>query len=168
MTKKGSAVRDLGLAAALGYGASMAMDVATGWYWEHQSEASKRREDDIAPGGAPVLAGRKLAGWVGREVTDEEAARIGFVVPRSLGASYGVAAAALARAGAGPVEAGIAAGTAAFLVVDEGLVGAVFTPPPWAYPVESHVRGALGHLAYGVAAGAMLYVARRLGAMRGS
>ena len=167
MTKKGSVVRDLGIGAAVGYGASMAMDAATGWYWERQGKASRRREDEIAPGGAPVLAGRKLAGWVGRKVTDDEAARIGFVVHRSLGVAYGMTAAALARAGAtGLIRAGITAGTAAFLLVDEGVVGAVFTPPPWAYPVESHLRGAVGHLVYGAAAGAMLSVARRLGAMR--
>lgn len=161
MTKQGSAMRSLGIGAAIGYGASMVMDGATGWYWERQSKASRRREDEIAPGGAPVLAGRKLAGWVGREVTDDEAARIGFVVHRSLGVAYGVTAAALARAGKGPLRAGVAAGAAAFVLVDEGVVGALFTPPPWAYPVESHLRGAIGHLAYGVAAGALLAAARR-------
>ena len=66
----------------------------------------------------------------------------------------------------GPARAGMAAGTAAFLLVDEGVVSAVFTPPPWAYPIESHLRGAIGHLAYGAAAGAMLSAARRLGAMK--
>ncbi len=167
MMKKGSVARDLlGIGAAVGYGASMAIDVATGRYRELQSKASRRREDEIAPGGAPVLAGRKLAGWAGRKVTDDEAARIGFVVHRSLGVAYSMTAAVLVRAGASPFRAGITTGTAAFLLVDEGVVSAVFTPPHWAYPVESHVRGALGHLAYGVAAGAMLSVAHRLGAMR--
>ena len=114
MTKKGGLVRDLGIGAAVGYGASAAMDVATGWYWERQKKASKLREDEIAPGGAPVLAGRKLAGWVGRKVTDEEAGRIGFVVHRSLGVTYGVAAAALVRSGMGPARAGMAAGQPRF------------------------------------------------------
>ena len=161
-----SAVLDIGVGAAVGYGASWTMDRATGWYLERQSEASRRREDEIEPGGAPVLAGRKLAGWVGRKVSDDEAARIGFVVHRSLGVAYGMTAAALARAGKGPVKAGIATGVAAFVLVDEGVVSTLFTPPPWAYPVESHLRGAIGHLAYGVAAGTMLAAARRLGALR--
>jgi len=141
------------------------MDRATGWYLERQSETSKRREQEIAPGGAPVLAGRRLAGWVAREVTDEDAARIGFVVHRSLGVAYGITAAAFARAGTRPLRAGIATGAVAFVLVDEGVVGALFTPPPWAYPIESHLRGAIGHLAYGIAAGTMLASAHRLGVL---
>jgi hypothetical protein len=159
-------IRDLSLGAAIGYGASMAMDRATGWYLEHQSKESRRREEEVAPGGAPILAGRKLAGFVGREVSDQEAAKIGFVVHRTLGMSYGMAAAALARAGVPPLVAGIATGAVAFVVVDEGVVSTLFTPPPGAYPIESHLRGVVGHLGYGLAAGAMLSVARRLGAVR--
>ena len=165
MKKQSSVVWGISIGAAIGYGASWAMDRATGWFLERQSETSKRREQEVAPGGAPVLAGRKLAGWMGREITDEEAARIGFVVHRSLGVAYGITAAAFARAGARPLRAGIATGAAAFVLVDEGVVGTLFTPPPWAYPIESHLRGAIGHLAYGVAAGTMLASAHRLGVL---
>jgi hypothetical protein len=159
-------IRDLGVGAAIGYGASMAMDQATGWYFERQSKESRRREEEVAPGGAPVLVGKKLARLVGREVTDEQAAKIGSIVHRSLGMTYGMAAAALARKGVAPLAAGIATGAAAFVVVDEAFLSAFFTPPPRAYPIESHLRGAVGHLAYGAAAGAMLSAARRLGAVR--
>ena len=118
---------------------------ATGWYLEqHQSKQSKRREEEVAPRGTPVLAGRKLARLVGREVSDEEAAKIGFVVRRALGIAYGMAAAALARAGDPPLVAGIATGAVAFAVVDEGVVSTLFTPPPWAYPPQSHLRGPWG------------------------
>jgi hypothetical protein len=165
MTKKGSVGLNLGIGAAIGYGASWVMDQATGWYLERQSKTSRRREDEIEPGGTPVLAGRKLASWVGRDVADDEAARIGFIVHRSLGVAYGMTAAALARTGARPVRAGITTGAAAFVLVDEGVVSTLFTPPPWAYPIESHLRGAIGHLAYGAAAGAMLAATHRLGAL---
>ena len=112
------------------------------------------------------MAGRKLAGFVGREVSDKEAAKIGFVVHRTLGMSYGMAAATLVRAGVPPLVAGIAAGTVAFLVVDEGVVSTLFTPPPLAYPLQSHLLGAVGHLAYGVSAGAMLAAMRGLRVIR--
>ena len=165
--RSGRAGGDLALGAAIGYCASRVMDRATTWYRERQDEASRRREDEVAPGGGLVLAGRALAGTVGRAVTDEEAARIGLVVHRSLGVSYGIAATALVRRGIGPLRAGLIAGTTAFLLVDEGVNSAFFfTPPPQAYPVESHLRGIVGHLTYGVVAGAMLAAARRLGVMR--
>jgi hypothetical protein len=71
--------------------------------------------------------------------------------------------AALARAGALPLVAGIATGAAAFVVVDEAVMSALFPPPPRAYLLESHMRGIVGHLAYGTAAGTMLAAARGLG-----
>ncbi len=164
--RPGRAGWDLAFGAAIGYCASRVMDWTTTWYRERQGEASRRREDEVAPGGGLVLAGRALAGVVGREVTEEEAARIGLVVHRSLGVSYGITATALVRRGTGPLRAGLIAGTAAFLLVDEGVNSAFFTPPPQAYPVESHLRGIVGHLTYGVVAGALLATARRLGMMR--
>ena len=57
-------------------------------------------------------------------------------------------------------------GATAFLLVDEGLTSTAFTPPPRAYPVESHLRGVVGHITFGVAAGAMLVIARWLGRLR--
>ena len=45
MTKQSrGTLRDIGIGAAIGYCASRTMDLATDWYSEHQSEASKRRE----------------------------------------------------------------------------------------------------------------------------
>lgn len=150
--------RDLGVGAAIGYCSSRGMDRATRWFLERQSEASRRHEEEIAPGGAPVLAGKKLASLVGCQATDAQAARIGLFVHRSLGVTYGMIAAALVRAGVPPIRAGIMTGAAAFLLVDEGVNSAFFTPPPQDYPIESHLRGAVGHLAYGVIAGVLLVV----------
>ena len=164
--RPGRAGWDLALGAVIGYCASRVMDRATTWYRGRQGEASRRREDEVAPGGGLVLAGRALAGAVGREVTEEEARRIGLVVHRSLGVSYGIAAAALGRRGTGPLRAGLIAGTAAFLLVDEGVNSAFFTPPPQAYPVESPLRWTVGHFTFGVVAGALLATAPPLGAIR--
>ena len=114
MTKQSSGTfRVIGIGAAIGYCASRAMDLATDWYSEHQSEASKRREEEIASGGTLVLAGRWLAGMLGRDVTDEEAEKIGWVIHRVLGVTYATVAAALTRAGVPPMRAGIATGATA-------------------------------------------------------
>ena len=61
-----------------------------------------------------------------------------------------------------PLAAGVASGMAGFLLVDEAANSLFFTPPPQAYPVESHLRGAVGHLAFGATLGVLLAVARRL------
>ena len=119
-------------------------------------------QKEVAPGDAPVLAGKKLASLVGRDVSDQQAAKIGSVVYWALGMSYGMAAAVLARAGVPPLVAGIATGAMA-LGVDGGVMSAFFTPPPLAYPLDSHVRELVGHLGYGAVAGTMLSAVRGLG-----
>jgi hypothetical protein len=68
----------------------------------------------------------------------------------------------LTRRGVPPVAAGLASGAGGFLLVDELANGLFFTPPPQAYPVESHLRGIVGHLTFGATLGALLAVARRL------
>ena len=120
-------------------------------------------QKEVAPGDAPVLAGKKPTRLVGCNVSDQQAAKIGSVVHRAaLGMSYGMAAAVLARAGVPPLVAGIATGAMA-LVVDGGVMSAFFTPPPLAYPLDSHVRELVGHLGYGAVAGTMLSAVRGLG-----
>ena len=139
------------------------MDQATTWFYTRQSDASKQREGELLPEGAPVASARKLAGLIGAEPTDEQAGTIATTLHQGLGQLYGVAAAALTRRGVPPVRAGLASGAAGFLLVDELANGLFFTPPPQAYPVESHLRGLVGHLTFGATTGALLALARRLG-----
>jgi hypothetical protein len=156
------AIRVLVVGAAAGYLAGQVMDKATTWFYERQSDASKRRESELLPEGAPMASARKLAGLVGAEPTDDQAGTIASTLHQSLGQLYGVVAAALARNGVPPVTAGLATGAGGFLLVDELANSLFFTPPPQAYPVESHLRGVVGHLTLGLVTGALLAVARRL------
>jgi hypothetical protein len=157
------AIRVLFVGAAAGYLAGQLMDQATTWFYERQSDASKQREGELLPEGAPLASARKLAGLIGAEPTDEQAGTIAATLHQGLGQLYGVVAAALTRRGVPPVRAGLASGAAGFLLVDELANGLFFTPPPQAYPVESHLRGLVGHLTFGATTGALLALARRLG-----
>jgi hypothetical protein len=156
------ALRVLLVGAAAGYLAGQVMDKATTWFYGRQSDASKEREQELLPEGAPLAVARKLAGLIGAEPTDDQAGRLALAMHQSLGQLYGVVAAALTRRGVAPVTAGVASGVGGFLLVDELANGLFFTPPPQAYPVESHLRGAVGHLTFGATLGALLAVARRL------
>jgi len=156
------AIRVLVVGAAAGYLAGQVMDKATTWFYERQSDASKRRESELLPEGAPMASARKLAGLVGAEPTDDQAGTIASTLHQSLGQLYGVVAAALARNGVPPVTAGLASGAGGFLLVDELANSLFFTPPPQAYPVESHLRGLVGHLTLGAAIGVLLAAAKRL------
>lgn len=146
---------DLVTGALVGYAASRTMDVATSWYYRRQPEAAKQREEEIAPGGTLVQLGKQLGAAVGRELDDAAAGRVGLALHRSLGVTYGVAAAALVRRGMRPWLAGPAVGAAAWVVVDEGTSLPTFAD----YPVESHLRGVVGHGTFGVVAGLLLTLA---------
>ena len=155
-------IRVLVVGATAGLVAGQVMDKATTWYYGRQSDASKQREQELLPEGAPLAAARKVAGLIGAEPTDDQAGTIALAMHRGLGQLYGVVAAALARRGVAPVTAGLASGMGGFLVVDELANSLFFTPPPQAYPIESHLRGVVGHLTLGVVTGVLLALARRL------
>ena len=157
------AIRVLSVGVAAGFAATMVMDKATTWLYERQSDASKQRERQVLPEGAPTASARKLAGLIGAEPTEEQTGQLAAAMHRSLGQLYGVVAAALAQRGVPPVAAGVASGMGGFLLVDELANGLFFTPPPQAYPAESHLRGLVGHLTFGATTGVLLAVARRLG-----
>ena len=146
---------NVAVGAMAGYIASRTMDQATGWFLSRQSDESKRREEELAPGGTLVQLGKQLGRAAGRDLGDEDAGRVGLAVHRTLGIGYGMAAAALVRAGLSPLAAGLAVGTAAFVVVDEGTAASLFS----AYPVESHLRGVVGHATLGRTVGALLSLA---------
>jgi hypothetical protein len=157
------AIRVLVVGAAAGYLASRVMDQATTWFYERQSDASKQREGELLPEGAPMASARKLVGLIGAEPTDDQTGTIATALHQSLAQLYGVVAAALTRRGVPPLRAGLASGAAGFLLVDELANSLFFTPPPQAYPVESHLRGVVGHLTFGATTGILLALARRLG-----
>ena len=149
-------LNQLATGALVGYVASRIMDVATTAFYARQDDASKQREQELAPGGTLLLLGRQLATAVGRDVDDATAAKLGVAVHRSFGVGYGVIAAALVRRGWSPWTAGLAVGTGAFLVVDEGTA----LPQLTAYPLVSHLRGVVGHATFGLTAGALLRLVR--------
>jgi hypothetical protein len=138
--------------ALAGYAASRMMDHATTLFYARQTQASKDREHELAPGGTLVQLGKQLGGAVGRDLSDEAAGRVGLAVHRTFGMGYGMAAAALSARGMRPLAAGLTVGAAAWAIVDEGTALPMFSK----YPVESHLRGVVGHGVYGLTAGLLL------------
>ncbi len=138
--------------ALAGYAASRTMDLVTTWFYDRQSEASKGREQELAPGGTLVQLGKQLGGLVGRRLDDAAAGRVGVAVHRSLGTAYGVLAATLVRRGWRPVPAGLTVGALAFAVVDEGTALRLAT----SYALVSHLRGVVGHATVGLTIGVLL------------
>ncbi len=147
-----TAAANLAVGALAGYVASRTMDQATALFYGLQTQKSKDREEELAPGGTLMQLGKQLGEAAGRELDDEAAGRVGLAVHRTFGTLYGVAAAALVGRGVAPLRAGLVVGAAAWAVIDEGTALPQFTD----YPVESHLRGVVGHGSYGLVAGLLL------------
>jgi hypothetical protein len=158
-----SVTNEVLLGIGAGYLASKLMDMVTTAYQERQSESSKQREEQLQEVPAYVKAAEKLAAVKGVDLDPERAEQLGLRLHRGLGLSGGVTAGLLVSRGMNPLEAGILTGLGLWLLVDEG-ASALFglTPPPNAYPRETHVRGLVGHVAYGGTLGILLGVGNTL------
>ena len=151
------------LSSAAGYGAGAVMDRVTTIFLERQSEGSRAREEQVQPEPSTAVLVKKLADAIDRPVTQHQVEQLGSALHHAMGVSGAYLASALLAKGWHSIPAGMAAGMMVWLFVDEGLNYVLgLTAPATEFPRESHLRGLVGHLAYGASLGAMLAVARRL------
>jgi uncharacterized membrane protein YagU involved in acid resistance len=151
------------LSSAAGYGATEVMDRVTTALYDRQSEESREREKQVQPEPAVRVLVKKVAEASHTEVNQEQVKRLGALVHRSMGIGGAYVAGVLLARGWRAVPAGMAAGMMIWIVFDEGLNYVLgLTAPSTEFPREAHVRGLLGHMAYGAALGGLLAVARRL------
>jgi hypothetical protein len=155
--------RDLALGAVAGYGASRVMDRVTTAFQERQSESSRRREREVQEEMATTVLVKKLAQSLGRKIDEHEAERLGGWVHYGMGVSTGVSAALMVHRGMPAFRAGVASALTTWLLVDEvanPVLG--LTPAATDYPVVTHVRGFVGHLALGLTIGSFFAIRRVL------
>ncbi len=146
---------DLAVGLAAGLFANWVTDLAQGPLRRATPEGAKRREAQVSPGpSSSQVAARRIAERLGRPVEDRRLRPVANAVHYGLGMAWGQVYCLLRRhGGMQPLGAGLAAGAALSLVVDEGLTPALgLSAPNRAYPVATHVRGFLAHLVWGAAA----------------
>jgi hypothetical protein len=141
--------------AIAGVVATWTLDRVTSYMYEHEAQPQRQREDRARRGRtAYESAAEKIGSMLGRRLTENERQRLGVAIHWLLGIGAGVAYGTFARKIPAFRRAGGAAfGTAFWAAIDEGLTAFLgLTPPPKAFPWQTHARGAAGHLAYGLAA----------------
>jgi Protein of unknown function (DUF1440) len=155
MAPRTSTGRNLLKGAIAGAVATWVMDRVTTYMYEHENKSARSREDSARHGHtAYEVAAEKAARVAGRELTGDERRRLGEAIHWALGVTAGAAYGAFGRRVPGFRRAGGSAfGTTFWAAVDEGLVSLLgLTPPPKAFPWETHARGLAGHVAYGIVA----------------
>lgn len=150
-----SALGDLARGAVAGAVGWCVMDAVLRTLHDREAPAARRAEDR-ARGGVPALEAlaERMAATAGVRLSDGRRQRAGtalqWLVGIGAGALYGVLRPRLHVAGA---ARGLAYGVGFSLVVDEGLTPLLgLSPGPRAFPWQTHVRGLIGHLAFGLAA----------------
>jgi hypothetical protein len=138
---RGRWARDLLTGLGAGYGATRVMEKASTFMYERQSEEARNREEELREEMPTTVLVRKVADWRGVKLEDEQADRLGTWLHYGFGAAGGPVAAILARTTAiRPLRAGLAVGTAMFVLVDEGanyVLG--LTPPAPEWPAVTHL-----------------------------
>lgn len=146
------ALIDLALSAVAGYVGTKAMEPVSTKLYQLESPAARAREDAARPGAPYRIAAEKLPVVFGLELTEQQLNRL------SLAIQWAPLYPLLRRhTTLGPAAAGLATGAAMSVVADELMTPAFgFSAPNLDYPLATHVRGFLAHLAFGLAAAAVI------------
>lgn len=144
---------DLGVGLMAGWAGTKAMTPVTTLLYERASDEVRAQERAAQEEPTYEVAARRTAAAVGVQLTREQQQAGGIVLHWGLGLGWGIVTVLMRRTtGLHPLVAGLLSGFAMFALVDEGANAAFgFSAPPSAYPVETHLRGLVGHLVYGVA-----------------
>lgn len=150
---RGGLAHDAAATIVAGLGAAWVMNQTTTAFRARQSKESRRQEEEASGDVAYAAFVRKAAALRGRDLDQRRAERLGVAFHYAMGTALVPGYVVLRRRLAlRPLQAGLTLGLAVSVVVDEianALVGSA--APPQAYPLVTHVRGVLGHVAYGVA-----------------
>ena len=156
---------DTAIGLAAGLFATVATDLAQGPLRRATPDRVRHREAQVSPGpSSSHVAARTLTARLGRPLDNRRLGMAARAVHYGLGMAWGPVYGLLRRhAGLRPLGAGLAAGAALSLLVDEGVTPALgFSAPNRDYPVATHVRGFLAHLVWGAAAALAAEAAYRL------
>jgi hypothetical protein len=156
---------DVAVGLFAGLVATWATDLAQGLLRRATPDSVRRQEARVSPGpSSSQVAARRIAERLGRPAEDRRLRPLARAVHHGLGMAWGPVYCLLRRhGGMRPLGAGLVAGAALSLVVDEGLTPALgLSAPNQAYPVATHVRGFLAHLVWGAAAALAAEAAYRL------
>ncbi|WP_246633841.1 DUF1440 domain-containing protein [Pseudonocardia nigra] len=124
--------------------------------YEMESEQDRAREDAARPGPPFQVAAEKLTKAFEIQLSEQQMSRLSLAFHYGLAIQWAPLYPLLRRrTNLNPVTAGLATGAAMSVIADELMTPAFgFSAPNLDYPLVTHVRGFLAHLAFGLAVAA--------------
>lgn len=149
-------LEDLAVASLAGYVGTKAMEPVSMKLYQLESEQARTQEDEARPGPMYQIAAQKIFGAFGITLEGKALQRGSMLMHYGLALSWSPLYVLLRRTTAmTPVGAGLTTGAAMSLIADEGMTPMLrFSAPNKAYPLVTHLRGFLAHLAFGPAVAA--------------
>ncbi len=143
-------LRDITYGAIGGIVGTVMMEQVTTFLYRFESEEKKKKEESLRTEEPPQVMARKLAGAAGVELSEENRAAFGQILHWGYGMTWGALYGILRqRVPVLSSAAGLPFGILFTLIGDEALnTYAKLTPPPRAFPIEAHLRGLAGHIAW--------------------
>lgn len=145
-------LEDLVASSVAGYLATKAMEPVSRKLYELESESARRQEDAARPGPPYEIAARKIFGALGVELTGPALHRASMAMHYGLALSWSPLYVLLRRkASMTPIGAGLGTGAAMSLIADEAMTPLLgFSAANREYPLVTHLRGFVAHLAFGL------------------
>lgn len=139
------------LAGVLG---TIGMEQVTNFLYQHEDEAHKKSEEELRKESALAVLAARLIELIGAEPTERRKQQLGTALHWIYGMGWGVLYALLRRRAPLLRKAlGLPFGVLFALVGDEIMNQVMgLTAPPKAWPIDAHLRGLVGHVAYAAAA----------------
>lgn len=159
---------DVGIGLISGFVGTKVMEPVSMKLYEWEPEEVRRQEDAVRPGPPYEVAAKKTAEALGIDLTEGQRKAAGMAFHYGLGMSWGPVYTLLARrSGMNPIVGGLLTGAAMSILADEFMTPAMdFSAPNRAYPLTTHLRGFVAHLAFGLGvaatAEALLWAADRV------
>jgi hypothetical protein len=146
-------VSDIGTGVIGGYVGTQVMERVSMKLYELEPEEDRQKEEEVRPGPPFYIAAKKTTEALGIELSEDQLQNLAmYGFHYGLGMGWGPTYTVLRRwTDLNPVSAGLLSGTLMSLVVDEGMTPLFgFSAPNRDYPLPTHLRGFVAHLAFGL------------------
>jgi uncharacterized membrane protein YagU involved in acid resistance len=147
-------LKDVLIGGVAGVVGTMAMPLVTKFMYKFEAEEKKKLEEKLRPEPPFKTMTKKIAEGVNASPSKDTLQKLSMGMHWGYGVAWGAAYGALRKKYPFLSKfGGLPFGVLFFLIGDE-LVNTAFkiTPPPQKFPVDAHVRGLAGHLAFTAAA----------------
>lgn len=158
-------IAGVGLGLIGGYVGTQVLERVSMKLYEWEPEEARRQEDAVRPGPPFQIAAEKTARVLGITLNEDQLNTASLIFHYGAGMSWGPVYSFLRqRTAMSPLRGGFLTGASMSLILDEGLTPALgFSAPNRAYPLVTHVRGFVAHLAFGLGVAATVEVLTWMG-----